>query len=125
MSEPVAASSSAHPVLVVDDDVLVRALIADILRDADLIVIECSDAEEALDILRSGTAVALLFSDVRMTGSMDGVRLAKIARSEYPDLKIALTSAERLPKDACCDAFYPKPWDSGHVTRGIKSLLVA
>jgi CheY-like chemotaxis protein len=125
MLEPVADDSRARPVLVVDDDVLVRTMIADMLRDEQLIVIECGDADEALEILRSGTAIGLLFSDIRMPGSMDGVGLAKIVRNEYPALKIALTSAERLSKDACCDAFYPKPWDTGHVTRGVKSLLAA
>ena len=107
--EPVADSSMKRPVLVVDDDVLVRAMIADVLRGAELVVIERSDGDEALEILRSGITVALLLSDVRMPGSMDAVGLAKAVRTTHPDLKIALTSSERPPEDALCDEFFAKP----------------
>ena len=123
MLEPVADNSFNLPVLVVDDDVLVRSMIADVLRDAELLVIECGDADEALEVLQSGTVVALLFSDIRMPGSIDGVGLAKAVKTEYPDLKIVLTSSEQPPEDAFCDAFFAKPWDFGHVIRGVKSLL--
>jgi len=123
MLEAVAEKSLGHPVLVVDDDVLVRSMIADILRDAELVVIECGDADEALEVLQSGTKVALLFSDIRMPGSMDGIGLAEVVRNQFPGLKIVLTSAERPPRDVLCDAFYAKPWDVSHVIRGVKSLL--
>lgn len=123
MLEAVAEKSLGHPVLVVDDDVLVRSMIADVLRDAELAVIECGDADEALEVLQSGTEVALLFSDIRMPGSMDGIGLAKVVRTQFPELRIILTSAERPPRDVLCDAFYAKPWDISHVIRGVKSLL--
>jgi two-component system, response regulator PdtaR len=123
MLEPVADSSIRHPVLVVDDDIMVRIMIADLLRDAGLVVIECSDADEALQVLQSGTVVALLFSDIHMPGSMDGAGLAKVVKAGYPDLKIVLTSSERLPDGALCDAFFAKPWNFGDVIRGVKSLL--
>jgi two-component system, response regulator PdtaR len=124
MLEPVAENATRLPVLVVDDDVLVRSTIADVLRHAGLIVIECGDADEALEILQSVAAVALLFSDIRMLGSLDGVGLARVARTEYPELKIVLTSSERPPEDALCDAFFAKPWNVSHVISELKSLLV-
>jgi CheY-like chemotaxis protein len=123
MLKPVADRSPGRPVLVVDDDVLVRALIADVLRDAELLVIECGDADEALGVLRSGTVVELLFSDIRMPGSMDGIGLAKVVRTEFPDLKIVLTSGDRSPNGAHCDAFFAKPWDVPHVVRQVNLLL--
>jgi len=123
MLEPVADSSIKHPVLVVDDDVLVRTQIADLLREMGLIVIECGDADEALEVLQSGTVVALLFSDIHMPGTMDDAGLANVVKAGYPDLKIILTSSEWLPKDAHCDAFFAKPWNFGEVIRGVKSLL--
>ncbi|MGY8667268.1 response regulator [Bradyrhizobium sp. UFLA05-109] len=123
MLEPAADNSMNRPVLVVDDDVLVRSMIADVLRGAELAVIECGDADEALEVLRSGIVVALLLSDVRMPGSMDGVGLAKAVRTTHPHLKIVLTSSERPPEDALCDEFFAKPWDVGRVITGVKSLL--
>jgi two-component system, response regulator PdtaR len=100
-------------------------MIADVLRDAGLVVIECGDADEALDVLQSGTAVGLLFSDIHMPGSMDGAALAKTVKAGYPELKIVLTSSERLPDHAPCDAFFAKPWNFGDVIKGVKSLLAA
>jgi len=110
-------------VLIVDDDVLTRSLMAEVLRDAGLVVIECGDADEALDVLQSGTVVALLLSDIRMPGSIDGVGLALVVSTDYPDLKIVLTSSEPPPDDARCDAFFGKPWDLGSVATQVRSLL--
>jgi CheY-like chemotaxis protein len=74
-------------ILVVEDEVLVRMAIADNLRKARYAVIEASNAHEALDLLRNGVDVRLIFSDVRMPGIIDGVALARIVRSEFPMVK--------------------------------------
>jgi two-component system, response regulator PdtaR len=78
-------------VLVVEDEVLVRMVIADQLRGAGYKVIEAANAHEAAHVLRS-TPVELVISDIRMPGSMDGVGLARLIRAEYPSTKIVLTS---------------------------------
>jgi len=75
-------------VLVVEDEVLVRLMIADELREQGLHVLEASNADDALTILQSSLPVDLLFTDVRMPGRMDGVALARFAHSRFPWLKL-------------------------------------
>ena len=111
-------------VLVVEDEVLVRMVVADELRNAGYTVIEASNAHEALDLLRNSVDVRLIFSDVRMPGTMDGVGLARVVRSEFPMIKIVLTSANLTRFDwAEHDGFFQKPYDAAKIIKHIKTLL--
>ena len=112
-------------ILLVEDEVLVRMMMADKLRDAGYSVIEASTADEALQVLRhNGVDVRLIMSDVRMPGAIDGLGLAREARSDYPQIKILLASAH-LPKwDAAeHDGFFAKPYDPATIISHIKTLL--
>ena len=123
MLEAVADRDAKPPVLVVEDEILIRIMIADELRDLGLAVIECGDADEALQVLQSGIRVSLVFTDVKMPGTMDGVGLANAIKREFPALKVILTSAQILPIGTHCDHFFSKPWDVPHVVRHIKSIV--
>src|SRR3954454_10371564 len=83
---------NSRRVLVVDDEVLVRMLIADELRAAGYGVIETDSAEEALAVLRSGVKPDLLVTDIRMPGAYDGLELARIVHNAHPDMKIVVVS---------------------------------
>ena len=111
-------------VLVVEDEVLVRMVVADELRKAGYTVIEASSAHEALDLLRNGVDVRVIFSDVRMPGPMDGVGLARVVRSEFPMIKIVLTSGNLTPLDwAEHHGFFQKPYDAAKIIKHVKRLL--
>jgi two-component system, response regulator PdtaR len=71
-------------VLVVEDEVFIRLMLADELRGEGLQVLEASNADEALTVLQSSLPVHLLFTDVRMPVRMDGVALAKAAHARFP-----------------------------------------
>ena len=111
-------------ILVVEDEVLVRMMIADELRNAGYTVLEASNADEALEVLRHTSKVALVFTDLRMPGSMDGMKFAGFVRSEHPVLKIVLTSGDLAAPDRPeHHGFFPKPYDGGKVIQHIKTLL--
>ena len=63
---------TSSTILVVEDEVLVRMMIADELRNAGYTVLEASNADETLEVLRHTSEVAVVFTDLRMPGSMDG-----------------------------------------------------
>nr|WP_035722079.1 response regulator [Bradyrhizobium sp. ARR65] len=110
--------------MVVEDEVLLRMMIAEELRRSDLQVIECGTADEALDVLHSGTPVSTVLSDVRMPGSLDGVKLAKAVHEEFPGLPVFLTSSLAPPLDtAPHEGFFQKPYDPRVVVRTIKSTM--
>ncbi len=81
-------SSSPHPelrplVLVVEDEVLVRMMLADVLEDAGFRVVEAAHADEALLVLTALDGVTAVVTDVEMpAGSIDGFELARRVREE-------------------------------------------
>jgi two-component system, response regulator PdtaR len=103
-------SPTPGQVLLVEDNVLLRVLLAEELRSAGLHVIEAANADEALSYFHTGAKIDLLFSDVQMPGSMDGVELAQRISRGYPSVRIILTSAHTGPTDHL-DLFLPKPYD--------------
>lgn len=110
-------------VLVVEDDVPLRALLSDVLRDAGLTVIETASADEALDILRS-ERVELVFADIRIPGAVDGVGLARRIQAEFPDMRIVLTSGRRKADDRTRGMpFIPKPYVFSSVLKKILTAL--
>jgi CheY-like chemotaxis protein len=110
-------------ILVVEDEVLVRMTLADQLRDAGYSVIEAANGHEAAEVLGS-SPVGFVVSDVRMPGAMDGVGLARLIRSQYPAIKIILTSAHLSEAGwAQHDGFFHKPYDVAEIVRHIESLI--
>lgn len=115
-------------ILVVEDEILVRMVIADYLRDCGYRVIEAGNAEEALTVLRSSEPVDVVFSDVQMPGEIDGFGLARWVRQHQPQVKVLLTSgnarAAAVAHDLCEDRpLEAKPYQPQSVLDRIKRLL--
>lgn len=111
-------------VLVVEDEVLVRNLIAEELREAGFCVIEAAHAEEAMSYLQAGGEVDLVFTDIRMPGSLDGLALARELRRRYPSLPVILTSGNaRPPGTDAIGRFIPKPYTIEYAVAVVRELL--
>jgi CheY-like chemotaxis protein len=78
-------------ILVVEDELLIRLMLVDALRDAGFEVVEASNADDALATLESQPAIDLVFTDVRMPGTMDGVGLMKLLRETRPTWSMPLS----------------------------------
>lgn len=98
-------------ILVVEDEPLIRAVLADELRDAGFCVVEAANADEALDYVRSNQPFDLLFTDVQMPGTIDGLELARKLRQLHPSLPMIITSGA-IAADQVKDGaqFLPKPY---------------
>jgi DNA-binding NtrC family response regulator len=70
-------------ILVVEDELFIRMFISDAFRDEGYTVIEAFNADEAVDILKAGKAVDLVFSDVRMPGTLDGIGLLRFIKERF------------------------------------------
>jgi CheY-like chemotaxis protein len=100
-------------VLVVEDDVLVRMNTADVIRDLGFSVLEAVDADQAIALLESNPAITVLFTDIQMPGSMDGLRLAAVVRDRWPPVALLITSGKLSPPTADMPAgahFIHKPY---------------
>ena len=116
-------ASTNHIVLIVEDEVLVRLMMAEELRSVGYDVIEAATADEALDALAHISTISLVISDIRMPGSMDGLGFARLVRSEYPATRIVLTSGN-LPNVAIDhDGFFLKPFEPRKMVDYIKTLF--
>jgi two-component system, response regulator PdtaR len=85
-------AAQQETILVVEDEVLVRAAVTTHLRECGLKVIEASSADEAVHALGADRTIRLVFSDVNMPGQMDGNDLARWLQRERPAIKILLAS---------------------------------
>jgi two-component system, response regulator PdtaR len=85
--------ASPVKVLVVEDEPLVRFTLAEELRGLDVSVIEAATADEAWQYLTNGAYVDLVFTDIQMPGSMNGLQFAARLRDEYPAIKVIVTSS--------------------------------
>ena len=122
-------TSSAVPqkvVLVVEDELFVRLMAVDMLESAGYIVREAGTADEALSLLESGERpVDVMFTDVKMPGSMDGLKLASRVRDLWPDISIIVTSGHvMLPDldDRTRAAFLPKPYRASALLEQVASI---
>jgi two-component sensor histidine kinase/ActR/RegA family two-component response regulator len=93
-------------VLVVEDEMVLRMRAVDIVEDAGFTAVEAVSADEALTILEARSDIALLFSDIQMPGSMDGLKLAHAVHDRWPAIKIILVSGQIKLADS------DKPTDS-------------
>lgn len=98
----VPSASPDHPaptILVVEDEVFIRMVSADMLTDAGYHVLEAENAAEALAVLESAETVELLFTDVRMPGSMNGLELAATVHVRWPKVHLLVTSGHHMLAD--------------------------
>src|SRR5215216_2451253 len=87
-------------VLVVEDEMILRMRAIDIVEDAGFIPVEAVNADQALSILESRSDISLLFTDIQMPGSMDGLKLAHAVHDRWPAIKIILVSGQVRPSEA-------------------------
>lgn len=107
-------SSPPLVILVVEDEVLIRMDVSDQLIERGHEVMEAGSGEDARDLLLSGQHVDLVFTDVDMPGSPNGVKLAHEVASRWPSTAIIVTSGKGLLDEQVLPEgvpFLPKPYD--------------
>jgi CheY-like chemotaxis protein len=113
-------------VLVVEDEMLLRMRTVDMVEDAGFASIEAVDADEAVAILESRSDIALLFTDIQMPGSMDGLTLAHAVHERWPPIKIILVSGQLRPANIDIPAdsrFFGKPLEAGEMIVEMQNMI--
>jgi len=112
-------------VLIVEDEFLLRMDAAGIIAAAGFEVLEAGNADEAIEILEARRDITVVFTDIQMPGSMDGLKLARAVRGRWPPIKIVATSGrldvaeEDLPEGG---RFLPKPYSPMQVKGVLREL---
>jgi CheY-like chemotaxis protein len=121
--------SDTATILVVEDEVLVRLVIAEYLRECGYKVHEAAHADEAIAVLQAPeVSVDIVFSDVVMPGIMDGFGLSRWVRDNRPEVEVILTSSIDRSADIAgtlCEAgpLLAKPYEPHGVVDRIKQLI--
>jgi two-component sensor histidine kinase/DNA-binding response OmpR family regulator len=113
-------------VLVVEDEMMLRMRAVDIVEDAGFIPIEAVSADEALAILESRSDIDLLFTDIQMPGSMDGLKLAHAVHERWPSIKIILVSGKLTPTEAekpLNSRFFGKPLEVKQMIAEMQEMI--
>src|SRR6186713_719830 len=105
-------STPVPNVLVVEDEMILRMRAIDIVEDAGFNPVEAVNADQAISILESRSDISLLFTDIQMPGSIDGLTLAHAVHDRWPSIKIILVSGQVKPAESERPAdsrFFGKP----------------
>ncbi|GAC1422937.1 MAG: response regulator [Burkholderiaceae bacterium] len=113
-------------VLVVEDDFLLRLGAVEMVRAAGFEAAEAGDADEAIAILEARPNIHVVFTDIQMPGSMDGLKLAQFVKNRWPPIKIIATSGrvmvgyDELPEGG---RFLPKPYSRDQIIGTLHELI--
>ena len=113
-------------VLVVEDDFLNRLHAVNLVEDAGYIAVEASNADEAITILETRKAIRIVFTDIDMPGSMDGLKLAHAIRERWPPIELILTSGHfHLSDDEIPERgrFFPKPYRDQEIISALQHFV--
>jgi CheY-like chemotaxis protein len=119
------AESRRPVVLIVEDEFLLRMDAVDMIAAAGFEAVEAANADEAIEILEARRDITVVFTDVQMPGSMDGLKLARAVRGRWPPVKIVATSGHLnvgepdLPEGG---RFLAKPYSSMQLAGVLREL---
>ena len=113
-------------VLVVEDDALLLMTAIDMLEDAGFNALSAANADAAIRILESRDDIRIVFTDIDMPGSMDGLKLAACVRDRWPPVEIVVTSGhvhvhdDQLPPRG---RFFKKPYQAEKVVDAMRAMV--
>ena len=116
-----------HRILLVEDEDLIRLLLSEALTDDGFLVVSAATGEEALEYIQSAQRFDVLFTDIQLPGSIDGLDIARKARMRYPHLPIVFTTGQPDRMSGWTigphDIFVPKPYRPGEICRAVRKML--
>jgi two-component sensor histidine kinase len=119
--------STAKPiVLIVEDEMLLRMRAVDLVEDAGFTPLEAVNADDALALLESRSDIELLFTDIQMPGSMNGLKLAHAVHERWPSIKIILVSGQVTPNEEDRPAesrFFGKPVEVQQMIAELQAMI--
>ena len=114
-------------VIIVEDELLIRLMAADVFAEAGYLVLEADSADEALSVLEAeADNVDVLFTDVHMPGELDGLALAHHTMRRWPWIGQLITSGRAHPAVNSMpegSRFLPKPYRTGEIIEHLQMLV--
>lgn len=115
-------------VLIIEDEFLIRMHAVEIVENAGYEVVVAANADEAIAVLEERPDIHIVFTDIEMPGSMNGLKLARFVRGRWPPIKIIATSghvsvlSDELPDGS---VFVPKPYLADQIVAALREVIGA
>ena len=112
-------------VLVVEDDAFVRMMATDIVEELGYAMFEATSADEAIAILELHDEITIVFTDIHMAGSMNGLELAALTRLRLPAVGFVIVSGEHQAETSQMPAgakFFAKPYNPAVVRDALRHM---
>jgi CheY-like chemotaxis protein len=113
-------------VLVVEDDPLIRMGAVDIVQSVGFEALEAGNADEAIRMLEARADIDIVFTDVQMPGTMDGLKLAHYIRERWPPVKLLLASGNAILVESTLplgSQFFAKPYNDSAIAEALMRLI--
>ncbi len=113
-------------ILVVEDSAIIRMAALELVISAGYEALEASNADGAIRILESRDDIDLVFTDVQMPGTMDGIKLCHHIRNRWPPIKLIVASGAAILEESSLPAgstFFSKPYDEHAIANAMRALL--
>ncbi|WP_245653962.1 response regulator [Novosphingobium rosa] len=112
--------------MVVEDEPMLLMAAVDAIKDTGFAILAASNADDAIRLLEADPQIRLVFTDIEMAGTMDGLKLAAYVHDRWPPVEIIVTSGRMLVEDIKLPArgiFMPKPYRPEELTTQISCLI--
>jgi CheY-like chemotaxis protein len=112
-------------VLVVEDEPIIRMCAVDLVESVGFVAVEAANADEAVQLIDNGLDISIIFTDVDMPGSMDGLELIRVVLERNPGVGVIVASGRRMPSPAELPAparFFLKPYDEQRIADTLREL---
>ena len=122
---PMTAAAPTHAILVVEDEPLLLMQAVALVEDAGFEAVVAGDADQAIAILMRRLDIRVVFTDIDMPGSMDGLKLAAAIRDRWPPIEIIVTSDQVRPAEVDMPergVFFAKPYDPAKVIVAMRRM---
>ena len=117
------SSDSAIYVLVVEDEFLSRLHAVSLVEEAGYKAVEASNAEEAIAVLEARKDIRIVFTDIDMPGTMDGLKLAHAIRTRWPPIELIVTSGHSDADMPERGRFFPKPYRDQEIISALQHFV--
>jgi CheY-like chemotaxis protein len=121
----VADTPPRQVVLIVEDEALVRMTAVDMIEEAGFEILKATNADEAILLLKARLDITVVFTDIEMPGSMNGLRLAEAVRGRWPPIKIIATSGHYVVRDGDLPSgglFLAKPYSLSQISIALRKI---
>ncbi|MFC7399611.1 response regulator [Chelatococcus sp. GCM10030263] len=118
--------NSKAVILVVEDSTIIRMGAVDLVLSAGYEALEARDAHEAIRILESRDDIDLVFTDVQMSGAMNGIKLSHYIRDRWPPVKLIVASGKAILEESSLPEgshFFSKPYSDHAIADAMARML--